>query len=218
MPSRAANTANEPVDHFHGREYLLAQIQSVLTGPKSYGSKDRKKPVVLTGLGGVGKTQTALEYAQIHCDSYNTLLYIDATDEKTFLDGLLDIVNLIQINGGSAFPSDHAMHVRKLAPFVKTWLSHRRLKWLIIVDNFDKPEDIDLSSTIPSSTLGDVIVASRRSDAGEIGHWVPVERMEEIEADELLLKVVGYDLNKVSDAEWSALESCQTMLGNCLSA
>jgi ubiquitin len=193
----------DPIDHFHGREYLLAQIRSVLSGPELSTSKYRKKPVVLTGLGGVGKTQTALEYVRIHRDSYNTLMYIDATDKQSFSDGLLEIVDLISISGGSAFPRDHAMHVRKLAPFVKTWLSNRRSKWLIIVDNFDNPEDIDLSSAIPSSILGDVIVASRRSDAGEIGHWVPVEPMEEMESDELLLKVAGYDINKVSDAEWS---------------
>ena len=193
----------DPVDHFHGREYLLAQIQSVLTEPGLSSSKNRKKPIVLTGLGGVGKTQTALEYARIHCDSYKTLFYIDATDESSFLNGLLEILDLIHINGASAFPSDHSMHTRKLAPFVKTWLSHRKSKWLIIVDNFDKPEDVDLSSALPSSALGDVIVASRRSDAGEIGHWIPVEPMEEEESDELLLKVAGYDLDKVSDSERS---------------
>jgi hypothetical protein len=209
MPPSAPNAADEPhlhnipdpVDHFHGREYLLAQIQSVSSEPGLSSSKNRKKPIVLTGLGGVGKTQTALEYARIRCDSYKTLFYIDATDESSFFDGLLEILDLIQINGASAFPSDHSMHMRKLAPFVKTWLSNRKLKWLIIVDNFDKPEDFDLSSAIPSSALGDVIVASRRSDAGEIGHWIPVEPMEEIESDELLLKVAGYDLDKVGDAE-----------------
>jgi hypothetical protein len=149
-----------------------------------------------------------LEYARIHRNSYKALFYIDATDEQSFLDGLLAIVDLIQINRASTFPSDDSMHVRKLAPLVKTWLSHRRSKWLIIVDNFDKPEDIDLWSAIPSSALGDVTVASRRSDAGEIGHWAPVEPMEEMESDEFLLKLAGYDLDKASDAEWSREISC----------
>ncbi len=38
--------------------------------------------VVLHGLGGAGKSQLALDYAEKHKDRYNPILWIDATDEE----------------------------------------------------------------------------------------------------------------------------------------
>ena len=38
--------------------------------------------VALHGLGGAGKSQLALAYAESHKDRYNPILWIDATDEE----------------------------------------------------------------------------------------------------------------------------------------
>ncbi|KAN0071219.1 hypothetical protein V8E54_010650 [Elaphomyces granulatus] len=203
----------EPVDHFHGREYLLAQIESVLNQSPTTTDKVRKKPVVLTGLGGIGKSQTTLEYARTHHESYRASFHVDATSKQTYIDGIVKIVDLIQMDGTNALPIDGSLPVQRLAPFVQTWLSRRRSRWLLIIDNYDDPKDIDQWSVIPSSGLGDVIITSRRSDAGKLGHSIPVEPMEDRESDELLLKMAGYDVNMASDTHWSCARVISDYVG-----
>jgi hypothetical protein len=55
------------VDHFVGRSDELAAIQRELQHDGS------RKTVVVHGLGGIGKTQLALAYAQRHEDEYSAV-------------------------------------------------------------------------------------------------------------------------------------------------
>jgi isopentenyl phosphate kinase len=62
------------VDHFVGRRQELDAIHRELQrdGPR--------KTVVVHGLGGMGKTQLALAYAQRHRDEYSAVLWVNSKD------------------------------------------------------------------------------------------------------------------------------------------
>ncbi|KAK1585047.1 uncharacterized protein LY79DRAFT_277657 [Colletotrichum navitas] len=98
--------------------------------------------VILHGLGGTGKSQMALDYAQRKKGQYNPILWLDATNEESARSSFKRCATELQIhveraeNQGSVF-EDSAVQA------VNRWLRDRTEaddQWLVIVDNAD---DID---------------------------------------------------------------------------
>jgi hypothetical protein len=203
--------APDPVPHFHGREALLAQIESYFEIPVSPGG--RKQPLVLTGLGGVGKSQTALEYARLNADRYRLCFQVDATNKQAVLEGFGAIADMIQVDAKPGQVGQDSLSERKLVPYIKSWLAQRQSRWLLIFDNHDNPKDVKLASYLPRSSSGDIIITSRRADAGALGHNISVERMEEEEADELLLDLAGHSALKSSDSEKACARAISDYVG-----
>jgi AAA+ ATPase superfamily predicted ATPase len=63
------------VEKFVARENELGEIHAALAGDGS------RHSIVLHGLGGIGKTQLAVEYARRHKDSYSAIFWLDIRDE-----------------------------------------------------------------------------------------------------------------------------------------
>ena len=74
--------------NFAGRKNLLATLRSKLCEmvPSSWNHR-----VALYGLGGVGKTQLALEYVFSHKDDYERIYWISAVSEATVFAGFQEI-------------------------------------------------------------------------------------------------------------------------------
>jgi tetratricopeptide (TPR) repeat protein len=94
-------------------------------------------------MGGVGKTQTALEYVYTNRVFYNRIYWITAIDQESLFSGYQKIA---KITGLKIF-SD--LNPIETAEAVLAWLSNER-SWLIIIDNLD---DINVASR---KNLGDV--------------------------------------------------------------
>ena len=67
------------IDYFVGRSSNLASIESVLL---PFTTAERKI-VVLHGLGGIGKSQLAIEFAKKHRTDYTAVLWLNAKTEDT---------------------------------------------------------------------------------------------------------------------------------------
>ena len=74
--------------NFTGRKNLLATLRAKLCEmvPGSWNHR-----VALYGLGGVGKTQLALEYVFSHKDDYERIYWISAVSEATVFAGFQEI-------------------------------------------------------------------------------------------------------------------------------
>ena len=64
--------------------YLRQQLQEMK--PKRYNYR-----VAIYGIGGVGKTQVAIEYVYRYKDSYQNIYWIHAADQASLLSGYSDI-------------------------------------------------------------------------------------------------------------------------------
>ena len=115
--------------HFAGREKLLALLRSKLseTVPKEWNHR-----VALFGLGGIGKTQLALEYVYSSRSSYERIYWISAVNEATLLSGFQEIAGKSR-----CVPNYVALQPQETAKKVIDWLGTQD-KWLLVIDNLDE--------------------------------------------------------------------------------
>ncbi|MCM4080158.1 FxSxx-COOH system tetratricopeptide repeat protein [Paractinoplanes hotanensis] len=168
-PGRSTVLFNAPIRNvqFTGREKDLQDLRAKLLASGSPVVLSGASPVALQGMGGIGKTQVAMEYAHRFRNAYDFVWWIDA-DPVTFVDTQLsDLARELGLapDGGIA---DQAQAVLSALRRGRT-LS----RWLVI---FDNAEDIAVVSRfLPSGPGGHVIVTSRDAGWGEHAQTVPVD-------------------------------------------
>jgi tetratricopeptide (TPR) repeat protein len=154
---------------FTGRETLLGTVRDRLL------SGDRAVVQALHGMGGVGKTQTAVEYAHRFANSYDLVWWIDA--ERAELIGEQFAVLAVAL--GFAEPSADVAAVRRA---VLGALGERR-RWLLVFDNAESPEDI--APWLPGGA-GHVLITSRASRWAEVAAPVEIDVLPRNESVKIL--------------------------------
>jgi hypothetical protein len=117
-------------EHFTGRHELLNMIFAKLseTAPRAHNHR-----LALYGLGGVGKTQLALEYAYTHQAHYDGIYWISAVNQTTLLSGLREIGKR----------TGCLSNVQSTEKGVISWLNQQD-RWLLILDNLDDATVVDV--------------------------------------------------------------------------
>jgi tetratricopeptide (TPR) repeat protein len=129
---------------FVGRENVLGEIRETLTDGAVRGSG----AVALYGLGGVGKTQIALEYAHRHSHEYDVVWWVPAEDRVGMASAFGALAKGLRV----AVTDDQ----EALIDDVVRRLANRR--WLLVFDNAEIVDDV--CRYLPSGG-GDLIVTSR---------------------------------------------------------
>ncbi|KFZ09362.1 hypothetical protein V502_08808 [Pseudogymnoascus sp. VKM F-4520 (FW-2644)] len=179
-----------PVNHFHGRSDVLSEMETHLLAARP--EDEQQKILVLWGLGGIGKSQIALAYARRHRNLYKNCLQIDASSRRSLIQGFtlaaMEIraqLNLDPIQQQRDLDDINSLQVN----FVKSWLSERKSRWLIIFDNYDNPAEVDLQWYFPRRSIGDIVITSRLKNSERVGYGISVKGMNPPEAQDLLLKL-----------------------------
>lgn len=134
--------------NFTGREDLLLSLgQALSAGPVAL------TPAALYGLGGIGKSQTALEYAWRHEANYNVIWWLRTEQQETLVSGLADLASKL----GISKPSE--TDVPAMAKAAVGWLASHS-GWLLVFDNAISEEAV--RDWLPAGP-GAVIVTSRNS-------------------------------------------------------
>ena len=107
------------------------------------GEGDGMRTAVVHGLGGMGKTQLAAEYAKRHREDYSTVFWLNATDEMSLGQGFVRAAGRILREHPSVDCLRHAVESRdpnQAIQDVKRWLENSKNdRWLLIYDNYDNP-------------------------------------------------------------------------------
>jgi tetratricopeptide (TPR) repeat protein len=160
---------------FTGRKELLAALRKALVS---------KQPTALTqaisGLGGVGKTQLAVEYAYRHASDYDVVWWIRAEEPATLASDLAALAGPLNL------PQKDATDQRIIIHAVRSWLDAKQARWLLIFDNARGPEE--LPEYLPQSRLGHVIITSRNPNWLSVAAPLPVQVWSRDEATRFLLK------------------------------
>ena len=155
---------------FTGRDDVLAQVEKALA--------DRGL-AALSGLGGVGKTQTALEYAHRHLAEYTKAFWAIADSRDSIVSGYVKIAALLEL------PEADAREQMLPVEVVKRWLSSHQ-GWLLLLDNAD---DLTMARAfIPAGRNGHVLLTTRAQAAGAIARRVEIQEMGKEEGALFLLR------------------------------
>jgi DNA-binding SARP family transcriptional activator len=143
---------------FVGRRGLLAAVDATL-------DDDTRRPraVALTGLGGVGKTELALELAHLRHRHGRVAWWISAEDPAGTATGLAALAAALGI----------APFERREDARAALWAQLDRTPgWLLVYDNADEPAQLE--PFLPAARHGDVIITSRNPAWRRIAHPVAI--------------------------------------------
>ncbi len=148
---------------FTGREDLLDQLTRELQ--KGYVTA-LSQPQAVSGMGGVGKTQLAIEYAYRHRGHYQAVLWARAESQEALTTSFVALAEALRLP--ESCQQDAAITVQA----VLSWLN-RKTDWLLILDSAD---DLDLvRELLPSMPLGHVLLTTRAQAMGRLARKIEVE-------------------------------------------
>jgi tetratricopeptide (TPR) repeat protein len=177
--------------NFTGREEHQASLKTALSSGK---------PAALTqaihGLGGVGKTQLALEYAYRNVAEYDIVWWVRSEEPATLAADYASLADALDL------PEKEATDQLLIIKAVKQWLEQNP-KWLLVFDN--AKDSVEVRNYIPQGGIGHVLITSR--NPGWRGTTTPldVKVLERSESVDFLLKRTGYTDKEAADALAEAL-------------
>jgi tetratricopeptide (TPR) repeat protein len=154
--------------HFTGREAELQALRDQLQADGS--AVIRQPPSALYGLGGVGKTQIATEYAHRFAEEYEVVWWVRSDQEDAIQASLVGLGTRLQLPDIS--PGDRDRSLRLVIDALQA--GEPFSQWLLIFDDVTQPNK--LRRYIPQG--GHVIVTSR------INEWRQVLNTDGIEVRE----------------------------------
>ena len=138
---------HRPDPYFTGRDDELATLHHAFRADGTTFAIQ-----VITGLGGLGKTRLAVEYAWRYASAYDLVWWIRAEDPATMRG---DYAELARTLGLLSETDDQAIAA------LRRELRHRR-GWLLVFDNAEDPGE--LFSLLPDRHSGHVLITSRRRE------------------------------------------------------
>jgi Tfp pilus assembly protein PilF len=164
---------------FTGREDLLTRLHTSLAQPHTTALS---QPQAISGFGGVGKTQIALEYAYRYQNDYQAVLWVRASTQKQLTKDVAALARILDL------PAQRSSKQQESIEAVKQWLT-TNARWLLIFDNAD---DLSLlSDYLSSQPKGHVLVTTRADAMSGIAQKLEVPQMDEPEGVRFLLHRAG---------------------------
>src|SRR6202048_1197611 len=122
-----------------GRDDMIGQLHATLLSAES------PAPMWLNGLGGIGKSSLAAEYAHRCGGDYAGVWWARAENRTMLIDSLAELARALDDRLGSTFLSriTEPPDLEKLAQTGLAKLAARRKPWLLIYDNVVRPAAIE---------------------------------------------------------------------------
>ncbi len=142
---------------FKGRDEFLAELRQHLTAEGPVVIKGKR---TIHGMGGVGKTRAAIEYAWKHADDYRALLFISADTPEALHRNLAALCGPLVLNLPEQNEKEQALQVEAALRWLKLHPG-----WFLIIDNVDTDEAAgETKALLDKLTTGHVLITSRISD------------------------------------------------------
>jgi hypothetical protein len=169
-----------------GRELEIEILHAHLGDPA-----DGQRVVLLSGLGGIGKTQLALHYLERYNTVYQAVFWVRSSSEKDIVLSFRDIGRNLTHAVCAVSPAtteaeaaraiglpraDSSFSGQNLGYFdittddliqaVKRYLSRRQNeRWILVFDGWDSSDMIDIKTCFPSAKHGHILITTQQRDS-----------------------------------------------------
>lgn len=151
---------------FTGREDVLNQLHKDLHADSVVALSH---PQGISGLGGIGKTQTALEYAYRYRNDYNAVFWIRADSITALTTSITELAHILEL------PEHHEQNQEIVVEAVLRWL-RLHSGWLLIYDNADDLAIIE--AFLPKAGAGHLLITTRAYALGDFAQRLDILKME----------------------------------------
>ncbi|KAM5368717.1 hypothetical protein ACJZ2D_009383 [Fusarium nematophilum] len=140
--------------HFLGRDKELQQLEAALTGEAHL-----QKSCVVFGIGGVGKTNLALEFCYQNQDHFPFIFWISAENEAALSTAFAKLATELDLPDAEKGPSPLS------TDRMRRWL-REHTSWLLVFDNADSDEPA-FNKFWPPCDHGSILVTSQNCNWAE---------------------------------------------------
>lgn len=174
------------IEYFVGRSEELNEIKDAFQGDEA-----NRKIVLLQGLGGIGKTQLAVEFIKQQRDSYSAVFWLNGTNEDMLKESFSTMAKRLYNTYSSSVLLRNAAESKNPDQAVEgtnRWLSAAgNTRWILIFDNVNDPKlpgiksphAYDIRTYFPAAHQGSILITTRSAGL-KIGKVVRVRKFVNI--------------------------------------
>jgi hypothetical protein len=177
------------VGQFVDRPSEMAAVEDVLlevlpaTSPTT---RRRRKVVVVHGLGGIGKTQLAVEFARKHQGRFSAVFWLNGSSEASLKQSYVSMAQRFLSDeltaDGAALLSSATVEADVAVRECQRWLSiPSNPHWLLLIDNVDRDhhdrgdsQAYNVQTYFPHADHGSILITSRLASLQRLGSGVKV--------------------------------------------
>lgn len=181
---------------FVGRDIEMNRLRQELL-PDLDAKEVHRKVFVLHGLGGIGKTQLAVEFARKYHASYSAVFWIDGSTKEKLRQCIANLASRLprdQVSERSKSSwREENSNVDEVVNEVLDWLAQPlNNQWLLIFDNFDQEfSAFDVKEYFPEADQGSILVTSRLASLRQLGTDIKLEPFDELHGESILMNSFG---------------------------
>ncbi|MEU7425195.1 FxSxx-COOH system tetratricopeptide repeat protein [Streptomyces sp. NPDC040750] len=178
--------------NFVGREDLLAQVREQLVT----GDTSAVLPHALHGMGGVGKSQIAIEYVYRYASDYDVVWWIPSEQPTMILTALTELAHRLGLNVSS--------EANRAVPAVREALRRGQPynRWLLVFDNAENVEAV--RPYFPTGGTGKILITSRNQEWDRVARTLSVDIFTREESKALLRRrardLSDFDADRLAEA------------------
>ena len=161
---------------FTGRAILLHSLHTFL---QQHMTTALTQTSALHGLGGVGKTQVALEYIYRYASAYTAVFWLSADTADTLLASMVTLAEVLNL------PERNEQNQQRMVRAVGRWLEHQQ-GWLLVCDNVENLSV--LQPVLPAAHQGSILLTTRLQALGTTARQFNIEPMDLEEGTAFLLQ------------------------------
>ncbi len=191
------------MNSFVARDAEMARLAEIML--PSSADRTRRKICVLHGLGGIGKTQLAIEFARKYQKNYSAVFWIDGSSKEKLKQSIVNLASQLPqhqlMERARSYVQQPHKELDGAVADVLLWFSQSSNgQWLLIYDDVDRefsagtddPEAFSLEEYLPQADQGCVLITSRLTSLLYLGGAnIRVGRVSELQGEKILTNSIG---------------------------
>ena len=190
------------MDKFVGRNPELTTLAQLMISSST--NNMQRKICLLHGIGGVGKSQLAAEFARKHQKNFSAIFWISGSTKEKLRRSIATLAQRLPQHQipemARSLSKDIVKDFDEIVETVLKWFSRpSNDKWLLIFDNVDReyfaqsedPEAFDIKEYLPDADHGSILITSRLTGIQRLaGSNIKLEPFDELHGEFLLNSIV----------------------------